>query len=57
MWSLCCCPRQAEKAKFQARQVERDTKFREIMSELEQQQATFKQMVKQGVARGGGAKM
>ena len=47
---------QAERDKFLARQAERDAKFREVMSELEQQQATFKDMVKQGIARGGGAR-
>ena len=42
------CVSQAERAKFQARQAEREVKFKELMSELEHQQATFKQMVKQG---------
>jgi hypothetical protein len=47
---------QVERDKFQKRQAEREAKFKEVMSELETQQATFKQMVKSGIARGGGSK-
>ena len=42
---------------FAARDKEREAKTKEIMSFLEQQQATFNQMVKQGVVKGGGSQL
>jgi hypothetical protein len=44
----------AEREKFQKRQAERDAKFKEVVSFLEHQQATHKEMVKKGIAQGAG---
>lgn len=47
--------RQVRDEEFAARDKEREAKTKEIMSFLEQQQATFNQMTKIGVQKGGGS--
>ena len=54
---VCVCVRvraQSERDRKQKREAERETKYKEVMGFLEHQQATFKEMVKKGIARGGG---
>ena len=47
---------QVETKKKEERDAERDAKYREVMTMLQQQQATFNDMVKQGTVRGAGAR-
>lgn len=48
---------QVRDEEFSKRDAEREAKTKEIMSFLEQQQATFNQMVKAGVTKGGGSNL